>query len=80
MMKCFNTRFHVSLLLLFKGYKFMREAYLKLGQNEPIDQTDFANHLIGEYPAIDSNNVALWGWVSGTETYFENLKKDFSVN
>ena len=62
------------------GYKFMREAYLKLGQNEPIDQTDFANYLIGEYPAIDSSNVALWGWVSETETYFENLKKDFSVN
>ena len=55
----------------------MREAYLKLGQNEPIDQTDFANHLIGEYPAIDSSNVALWGWVSGTEIYFESYGNGF---
>ena len=42
----------------------MREAYLKLGQNEPVDQTDFANYLFGQYPAIDQDNVALWGWVS----------------
>ena len=40
----------------------MRENYLKLGQNEPVDQTDFAAFL-GEMPYIDETKIAIWGWV-----------------
>ena len=42
----------------------MREAYKKLGQNEPVDQTEFANYLLNQYKYLDKNNVAIWGWVS----------------
>jgi len=43
----------------------MRQAYKKLGQNEPEDQTDFAKYLIETHDYIDSSRVAIWGWVSG---------------
>jgi len=42
----------------------MRQAYKKLGQNEPVDQTDFAKYLVNTYDYIDSSKVAIWGWVS----------------
>jgi len=44
----------------------MRQAYKKLGQNEPVDQTDFAKYLVNTYDYIDSSKVAIWGWVSAT--------------
>lgn len=52
----------------------MRQAYLKLGQNEPVDQTDFAKFLAAK-PYIDESLVAIWGWVSSKEgiIYFVEL-------
>ena len=41
----------------------MRQNYLKLGQHEPEDQTDFARHLINTYDYIDRSHVGIWGWV-----------------
>lgn len=54
----------------------MREAYLKLGQNEPVDQTNFAKHLVDLFPAIDPTKVALWGWVSFFDFDTANISKN----
>ena len=67
--KCaeFSTK---SLIVLTKllfdilGTTFMRQTYKKLGQLEPVDQTDFANYLKDTYSYIDGDNIAIWGWVS----------------
>jgi len=60
----------------FQGYKFMREAYKKLGQNEPVDQTEFANYLLNQYKYLDKNNVAIWGWSYGGYTTSHTLGYD----
>lgn len=59
----------------YEGYKFMREAYLKLGQNEPVDQTAFAKFLAAK-PYIDENLVGIWGWSYGGYTTSHTIGYD----
>lgn len=56
----------------FEGDRFMQQIYLKLGQYEPIDQTDFAKYM-GSMDFIDADNIAIWGWSYGGYTTTHTL-------
>jgi len=60
----------------YQGYKFMQEVYKKLGQYEPVDQTDFAIHLLDTHSYLDKDNVAIWGWSYGGYTTSHTLGYD----
>lgn len=51
----------------FQGDRFMMQIYQKLGQFEPVDQTDFAKWM-GQKDFIDEDNIAIWGWSYGGYT------------
>lgn len=51
----------------FEGDRFMKQIYERLGQFEPIDQTDFGIFM-GNKDYIDESKMAIWGWSYGGYT------------
>ena len=49
----------------YEGDKFMHLLYKKLGQLEPIDQSQTAKHILDTHPAIDPQRTAIYGWSYG---------------
>lgn len=47
-----------------RGEAFRKCTYLRMGELESRDQAEAARAL-GEYPYIDKNRIAIWGWSFG---------------
>lgn len=48
----------------FRGEKFMKKTYLRLGELESNDQIAVAKYL-GTLPYIDKSRIGIWGWSYG---------------
>src|SRR5690606_23861012 len=48
----------------FRGEKFMKKTYLRLGELESNDQIAVAKHL-ATLPYVDKNRIGIWGWSYG---------------
>merc|ERR1711988_316633 len=64
------------------GKKLTDEIYLRLGQIEKYDISEFAKALVGskiENLKIDANRVAIWGWSYGgfTTSHVMGLQDEF---
>ena len=49
----------------YEGDKFMQSNYRKLGQYEPVDQVEVAQHIINSHSFIDQQKTAIYGWSYG---------------
>ena len=43
----------------------MQSNYRKLGQYEPVDQVEVAQHIINSHSFIDPQKTAIYGWSYG---------------
>ena len=49
----------------FQGDKFMHTLYRRLGQLEPVDQVEVAQHILNTNSFIDPSRTAIYGWSYG---------------
>ncbi len=51
-----------------RGKAFRQAIYRKIGILQPVDQADGVNCLLQQFPQLDKDRVAAWGWSGGGST------------